>query len=971
MEVLAGLLICGVALIPLAAFVLLLNVWQRVQRLEEAVRAMGGQVQAGQVGVAGPASAPPGPSASTAPAPAAIPAAKPAAIASTAAAAGGASVAAAPASTVAPSASSSPMPPAATPASPPAVQRPERRSVERALGARLPIWIGSIAVALAGVFLFKYAIDEGYFGPLARVVVGVIAGLVMLGAAEWLRRRSRSVAGGLAAAGIAVLYASIVAATNLYGLIGPLAGGLAMAAITAAAVALSLRFGPVVVVIGLVGGFLTPALIGDVEPNPWRLFGYLALLQLGVLTVARRRAWWWLGPVVLFGGGVWSMLWLLGDAYDPADGLPIGLFVLLGAAAVIVSAGGDGKGEASQPDERAADGAAAGEAGVAAAAVGGGVLPAGHATPAAEGAAPAAAGRAAALRFDPSIAAGWLGVAYAAVLLGLTVTAGSYRLFDWLFYAILGAGALALGRLNAAWDRVPWLTAAMTAGLLVNAAEAASGGVNAPAWWLAPAFGVLYAVGAYGLMHRAERPDRWAFLSAASTVVYYLVARNALWPDEPTDRWGLIAVGLAAALAAAAAPMARRRLAAVGVGGAVDGGERLAPAPGGAEARALSALGIGVTAMLFLGAAIELEHWWLAAAMAFIAAGACWAARWLALPALAQTAWPLAGLATVRLLAIPEDSGFPTGSVPVFNPILLGYAAPIAGFLAAAEGASFMRGGPPTAGAGSGRAEGRLTEALRWMGLVLATAMVHLLISNAFHRAEGVGIWDPGDGPLAVAEWSAHVLALLGLALGARTLARRRPWRALALGGTILAWAALAVGAFIALLAANPLLRPLPVGSTPVVNALLLLYGAPAVACLVLARRQIADGDRTWLPLAAAAVAGVLGFVLLSLEVRQAFHGTDLTIGDTTVLEKYSYSVAWLVYGLALLAVGIARRLPAARYASLAVMIVTVCKVFLVDTAGLTGLYRVASFLGLGLSLLGLAFVYQRFVFRTAPDEAA
>jgi len=64
---------------------------------------------------------------------------------------------------------------------------------------------------------------------------------------------------------------------------------------------------------------------------------------------------------------------------------------------------------------------------------------------------------------------------------------------------------------------------------------------------------------------------------------------------------------------------------------------------------------------------------------------------------------------------------------------------------------------------------------------------------------------------------------------------------------------------------------------------------------------------------------------------------------------------------------GILRRGKALRYASLAVMLLSVGKVFLYDTANLSDLYRVFSFLGLGVSLLALAWVYQRFVFREMP----
>ena len=72
------------------------------------------------------------------------------------------------------------------------------------------------------------------------------------------------------------------------------------------------------------------------------------------------------------------------------------------------------------------------------------------------------------------------------------------------------------------------------------------------------------------------------------------------------------------------------------------------------------------------------------------------------------------------------------------------------------------------------------------------------------------------------------------------------------------------------------------------------------------------------------------------------------------------------MYAGVLLALGIYRGQTALRYASLVVMLVTVVKVFAFDMADLTGLYRVASFLGLGFSLVGIGYFYQRFVFRGA-----
>lgn len=111
-----------------------------------------------------------------------------------------------------------------------------------------------------------------------------------------------------------------------------------------------------------------------------------------------------------------------------------------------------------------------------------------------------------------------------------------------------------------------------------------------------------------------------------------------------------------------------------------------------------------------------------------------------------------------------------------------------------------------------------------------------------------------------------------------------------------------------------------------------------------------------------------LGFALVGLNVRQAFQGPVLnapgTAGDA---EVYAYSIAWLVLGTALLVGGAARKDKVMRFASLAVMVLTVAKVFLYDASALTGLLRVLSFLGLGLSLLGLSWFYTRYVF--APRD--
>ena len=136
----------------------------------------------------------------------------------------------------------------------------------------------------------------------------------------------------------------------------------------------------------------------------------------------------------------------------------------------------------------------------------------------------------------------------------------------------------------------------------------------------------------------------------------------------------------------------------------------------------------------------------------------------------------------------------------------------------------------------------------------------------------------------------------------------------------------------------------------------------PAVLAAALA--LISRGTRPQQYSALAAIIAVaLAVGYLSLEVRTLFRGEILTRGPMTNAEQYSYSVVWLTFGVILLATGVRLRSRALRFASAAVVILTVLKVFLVDMHGLTGIYQALSFIGLGIVLLGIGWLYQRLLF--------
>ena len=87
--------------------------------------------------------------------------------------------------------------------------------------------------------------------------------------------------------------------------------------------------------------------------------------------------------------------------------------------------------------------------------------------------------------------------------------------------------------------------------------------------------------------------------------------------------------------------------------------------------------------------------------------------------------------------------------------------------------------------------------------------------------------------------------------------------------------------------------------------------------------------------------------------------------------EQYTFSAVWLAFGVALLIVGLLIGSKPARLASAAVVLLTIGKVFLIDMAGLAGIWRALSFIGLGLVLVGIGYLYQRLLFPRIRNQAS
>jgi Predicted membrane protein (DUF2339) len=191
-----------------------------------------------------------------------------------------------------------PVPPAMPPR-PPRQAAPEparpRRSFdwEALIGVKLFAIVASLALFLAGGFFVSYSMEHGWLTPTIQFAIGIVAGVTCLVLGELKSsRRYAWTADALDAAGIALLYVVFFASFARWHLVGPTVAFVLFILATVVAVLLAIRRASLLIaLLGLVGGFASPALVATGQDNPIGLFGYLLLLNAGLAWVAYKKQW--------------------------------------------------------------------------------------------------------------------------------------------------------------------------------------------------------------------------------------------------------------------------------------------------------------------------------------------------------------------------------------------------------------------------------------------------------------------------------------------------------------------------------------------------------------------------------------------------------------------------------------------------------------------------------------------------------
>jgi uncharacterized membrane protein len=231
-------------------------------------------------------------------------------------------------------------PPPTSPSPPPTpAEASTDEGWERWIGVRGAAALGASVLVIAALYFFQYSIEHGWIGPFARVLIGLTAGTACVLGSEPLRRRYEgttvavTLANWLAGAGIAILYASSWAASGLYHLVPTLVSGVAMVAITGACAGLAVfRDSLAIAVLGLFGGFLTPIALSTGEDRPISLFTYLFVLDAALLFLAQRKRWPALAGLALGFTALYQLAWIFGRMEEATTW--IGLVITLVFAAL-------------------------------------------------------------------------------------------------------------------------------------------------------------------------------------------------------------------------------------------------------------------------------------------------------------------------------------------------------------------------------------------------------------------------------------------------------------------------------------------------------------------------------------------------------------------------------------------------------------------------------------------------------------
>lgn len=761
--------------------------------------------------------------------------------------------------------------------------------------------VAALSMALAGVFFVQYGIENGYLTPFWRVMGALALGAALIVAGEWIRRRAGDEAGHAAylpstfsGSGLVALFAGVLAARQMYGLIGAEMALAGLVAVSMLAVILGWFYGPMLAMVGIVGATGAPFLVGGSSENGWLFYYYFALiLAVGMLVDAVKR-WAWISALTLifaFGGA--AMIFNMGAGGEHFLG-----FALIAA---VVSA----------------------------------MVPPLRFWPAHEGQMVSLSlfrrGKAGWPEFPTRVAAGGFAAAVLATVPVAIDADGAGEVWLAIIVTMLLLGMAVVWFRNAPALRDLVVLPPLAYLFTLFAQGSGFGDLQqlffagrerlpetAPPWdasWLV----ALALAGSALIFWRGMREKEYRLLWAGGAALFapLVVATLDIWWNpvpvlgQASWAWHGMAVAIVMVLFAL----------------------RCANADGEDKRRA-AIYALAAMTMITFALVVMLSSVALTLAIAVMVLLAALIDRQLNLRLLSVFVQVGGVVVGYRLVVDP-------GVIWAYDAaqweLLLGYGGVILLFAAAWV----------------------LLKARRRNAAIVVMESAVFTLIGIFASIELLRHFDNySDGHPLIAAFG-----LIWSISAANQLYRMKTggwmrWVRLVLAAIFGMTGLVAVG--VTLTVVNPLLNGSETIHGPFVfDTLMLAYLLPAMLSAFVALRFTHLSP--WFRILIGVAASGLAALYAGLEIRRFWQGDTITsYKGTTDGELYSYTVAMLLVSVGLLFFAFSKRSDLIRKAAMAGVGLTIAKVFLIDMSGLTGLMRVASFLGLGLSLSGLAWVNRR-----------
>ena len=863
-------------------------------------------------------------------------------------------------------------------------------SWEQWLGVRGAAAAGAIVLMIAAVYFFRYSMEHGLISPTTRVVLGTLTGLGCVAASELrLRRVHQTLSEYLAGAGFAILYLTFWAASARFHLVPNAVTSVLMVAVTAASCTLAyVRSAAPVAALSLVGGFATPILLSTGSDRPIALFSYLLLLDVALMFVARKRAWAWVAFASVVCTFFYQALWLITRMGPGTTAIGVGIILVFGLLFAWIAWTDEGPSTFRGTSVLALSATALLTVYFGATAhlgrnlvptavlvvllsVGGAVL---SQKPSLALCGPMSA-LAAVLSFAIAVLStretSSTATIAATTALGLVFVQCATRELarrraraandvTELSLGIVAVGTILLLVIGKTIASAPFHPTPHLVVLFVTVALVSFDAVRSADYFVLLVVDVLFAI-ALSLMHFA-RGDEPGF-PPESLFLGLLVGAAVLVQLAP--------------LRASASNHPSRRLAEHGAGAVVVG-------------LLLQFVAVAdqphVRLLPYLGCTLGLFA--LSAPIATRLGNARWSIGAVSVGALAHTAMHSSLFATSG--RVPVLLGFIAWAVLVTSlPLLVSGEARlhVSTWRAASLGAPSILAPALTV---YGREGHDSTRGL----LPLLLSVFGLVVVALSRRVPDIR---PETRRSAFAWGAVAALALVSVAIPVQL---RNEWVtvgwAIQGAAVIVLWKhfdhtgikyyAMTLFAFVTirLVFNSEVLTYHAPSGRPIVNWLAYTYLVPVICFVVSAatldqlevrrqrprERELFHGQAV-LAASLGLAAIVIGFVWINLTVVDAFAtGRSLELPvERRPARDLALSLAWAVYAGTLLAIGLWRKNTALRKTSLGLVILTCLKVFLYDLGALRDLYRVASLLGLAVTLIGVSLVYKHFVFRDSKES--